>query len=113
MSKIAREISKRVSVVALATALAVQAVPVNAVELEDINDAKVVETTEEKAEAKPEKVEDKKTVEPKNEEIKSVVEAKESEVINIPDKDVEKGIREQISLTEDKKITKEDMEKLT
>lgn len=113
MSKIAREISKRVSVVALATALAVQAVPVNAVELEDINDAKVVETTEEKAEAKPETVEDKKTVEPKNEEIKSVVEAKESEVINIPDKDVEKGIREQLSLPEDKKITKEDMEKLT
>lgn len=72
MSKIAREISKRVSVVALATALAVQAVPVNAVELETISDSAVVEASNEEV------VEDKKDVEAKVEEVAPIVGEEES-----------------------------------
>ena len=78
MSKIAREISKRVSVVALATALALQAVPVKAVELEGTNDAKVVETKEGKEETAVEITEEKaEDAETKVEEAASVVEKEE------------------------------------
>ena len=109
MSKIAREISKKVSVVALATALAVQAVPVNAVELEEKNDAQVVETTEEKAEAAETKVEEAAPVVEKEESIKESPKDTsrynnyyddnndDDEIINIPDKVLEYNLEEYVS----------------
>ncbi len=125
MSKIAREISKKVSVVALATALAVQAVPVNAVELEEKNDAQVVETTEEKAEAAETKVEEAAPVVEKEESIKESPKDTsrynnyyddnndDDEIINIPDKVLEYNIIHNSNVGFDKDyVTKGDMKNI-